>query len=411
MPERNKRYDRFARAQHRLRALLCCVFISWTLHTASCAESASPLAKLFGTPAPALSASEAEPNDSMVDAQAVVIPAEGGLELTGWIGSETDIDVFVLEGIETGHRVQVDIEISNSAAFDLRVAALDTTGSILRLVTKRRGVTRREGLDLELITDEIVQVRYIAIAAGSVRQDALPQDAVGTEYRVVINQRADDSNEAEQPLVVWLEFNGGVATSFPQSFPREIAPFSGEAIAARFAGQTQHLIEATVDRLAAHFEPYNVSFLRSDRDPHPGSPFATIFFGSENLAKLGVASSDQAIVFSEDLKYFDYMAFTIGQAAQFLANVAAHELAHVAGLVHTTGADDVMGLWNTPAQAFEPEKSFEVAPVSQENFPFGLQDGPRSLYLGFKAARSAANQSASADSPFCCSLNSTLPWE
>jgi len=165
-------------------------------------------------------------------------------------------------------------------------------------------------------------------------------------------------------------------------------PFDASVVGEAYAGATDEIKQAILNTLRSTYADYDVTFLMSDETVEPAEPHATIHFGHDDEALLGLAdnvdgynadSGQNAIVFVEHFAAYWTMKLDPQQMGQMIGNSASHELGHLLGLHHTHQADSVMDIAAGDAWDVAGERGFRVADLDPEVFPVGQLNSPRIL--------------------------------
>ncbi len=319
-----------------------------------------------------------EPNDSFVDAIAVVFDADGVALLQGMIATTGDLDVYRLGALLGGDRLTVDAETTGSV-LDVSIAVFDGSQRLVYNNDDRGGMVSRF-LDsyLQWTVRHEGNPYYLVVTNSPFA--AMGQTTGSYEIEVTFEGGFDVPAPTAQTLI--LDFDGGRVNS-PTLGNIVIEPFDASAISSVYRRQDDALqasIRATVEQ---NFARFNVTVVTSDDPPVDGDNCSTVFFGGFNPSAFGISESvdlynvdfcDDAIIYTES---FSPQVFTLLPTAEALGvaigNVAAHEAGHLLGLNHV---DDDWALMDdqSPADAFMEDQEFKEAPLSTDIMPIGTQD-------------------------------------
>jgi len=190
-----------------------------------------------------------------------------------------------------------------------------------------------------------------------------------------------------QPQVVLLDFDGAENVQIGRRPAVDVPAFDAGKIDERFAGQSEAMIEAVVEKVREDFAGLDVSIYRSNDASVPPGEYTVVYFGTYDEQLLGLAEEidpfnseceQGAIIFTDVFSLFNVFMPEMDTLAQVLANVTSHEVGHLLGLRHTA---DVHGLMDITASAGEMlhDQWFRDSALHYSVLPMGCQDGPQLL--------------------------------
>ncbi len=297
----------------------------------------------------------------------ITAAADETLSMPVSLAAEGDYQVFDLGSAAAGDEWTFFVEAEARDARRLVLAVLDGDDTVLR----------RERLSSSAM------VRHTVLQATDHLGVAVMSDAnEPVSFELVAALVQGGSAPAPREQVVYLNFEGASSLSIhgmdPISFPAFDAAMLGDA----YAGHTD-LIQAEILRaMQESYAAYNVTIISSADESAPAGAHSTIHFGGGSGERLGLGDSvdcgnedrnDDAIVYVNSFADYSVMELTPEEMGHMVGIVAAHELGHLFGLIHTEGADQLMSdtrsAWDLVGDA-----SFVRAPLSENVFPIGLED-------------------------------------
>jgi hypothetical protein len=327
-------------------------------------------------------------NGDFASAQAVTPPADSEIVIIGALDVPGDVDVYDLGPAASGDAVVADV--TGQGDLNAVAALFDGDGALIDANNDRayyadnfnpliRQTVRRNSANL-----------YLGIAASTAKHFSSPSESPTGNYSVRLSRAGGVALNPPERQVVWLDFEGGDSVQIGFEPVVVMQPFTAEAMSIRFAGQTEYIIDRLLALIQQDLDPYNVTLLDSRHHTEPTEPHSTVFFGNYNSIYPGIADSvdagntkleGEAIVYSEALSMFESLQPTADEAAQALANFAAHELGHLLGLEHTSEAGDLMSATSSPRQILEMNSEYRRARLEAPIFPIGWQNSAALLLL------------------------------
>ncbi|HKQ49749.1 MAG TPA: matrixin family metalloprotease [Phycisphaerae bacterium] len=334
-------------------------------------------------------------NSEFTSAQPATLPADGEIVIEGAIEVDGDIDVYTLGPASAGDVVVADVTGNGGLN---AVAALFNGES--ELIDANNDRSYYAGNLNPFISQTIRQDSpnlYLGVAASTATHFASSGAPTGS-YSIRLSRRPAGTVNPPRPQLVWLDFEGGESVQIAWEPVVVMNTFSAEAMSSRYAGQTDYIIDRLIAQMRQDLAPYNVTLLDSKHHTRPTEAHSRLFFGNYNASYLGLADSvdtgnnmltQEAIIYSEDLAMFESLEPTVDEAAQALANIAAHELGHLLGLEHTSESGDLMATASSARQVLEVDAEYRRARLEPTIFPVGWQSSGALLLLNL--GRSAAN--------------------
>jgi len=320
---------------------------------------------------------ENEPNDSYENAEVVL--AASDVELVGSIAAgstDFDQDIYELGAADAGDRILVELELDSGR--DVVLGMLDDQQRLLAYVDPNSRVTGPRAIDLVLHESTSLLYAVIATRSGS----TTPR---GYTVRFTVEQAAGLTGY--QPQVVVLNFDGADVVRIGNRPVVDVPPFDAANISSRFAGQTELIITAVLDRVREDYAGLGVEIYPSGDPAIPAGEHTIVYFGTYDSRLLGLADnidpynvdpSQSAILYTDTFSLFDVLLPSLEEISQALANVASHEAGHLLGLRHTWDIHDIMDITATARQMLS-DQWFRNAELHPTVLPTGLQDAPTLL--------------------------------
>jgi matrixin len=327
-------------------------------------------------------------NGDFAFAQPATLPTAGEIVIKGSIELPGDVDVYDLGPAAAGDAVVADVIAQDglnavAALFDGGETVIDANNDRLYY-----------GGNPNPLMSQTIRVTsgnlYLGIAASTATHFATPSGSPTGAYSVRVSRQPGRAVNPPRPQIVWLDFEGGDSVEIGSEPVVVMLPFTAEAMSVRFVGQTEYIIDRLLALMRQDLAPYNVTLLDSRHHTEPTEAHSTVFFGNYHALYPGIADSvdagnkkleGEAIVFSEDLTMFESLQPTADEAAQALANFAAHELGHLLGLEHTSEPGDLMSTTSTSRQILELNAEYRRARLESAVFPIGWQNSEALLLL------------------------------
>ena len=292
--------------------------------------------------------------------------------LSGQVNGEGDYKIFAFGLSQAGDRWVIGQESPSDGR--MVIALFDENMHLLARSTK-------------MAYSPLAHIMRHECAAVFVGVGTVPGQAGGA-YRYRVSRSVGAEIPPPRPQLVWLNFAGVANLTIDDHEDMTFGPFDASVVGEAYAGATDEIKQAIVETLRSVYADYDVAFLTSDETVEPAEPHATIHFGYDDEALLGLAdnvdgynadSGQNAIVFVEHFAAYWTMKLDPQQMGQMIGNSASHELGHLLGLHHTHQADSVMDIAAGDAWDVAGERGFRVADLDPEVFPVGQLNSPRIL--------------------------------
>lgn len=314
--------------------------------------------------------------------------------IAGRLSSSGDVDVYDLGPVRPGDRVRVELQSGRGlpAAFGL----FDDSGATLLINDHRNVYLGRQGPFVDLTARRASSSCLVAIASTP------GYDATGG-YTLAASIEFPASIPQPRPDVFILDFSGGRNVKIGSRSAINVPSFDAANISPDFRGQTSAMVSQVVNRVREQFAPYDITILSTSEGPISESSASRIYFGAFDSALLGVAEgvdeynatrSQNAIVFTDTFEVFNSIRPTVAGMSQAMANVAAHEIGHLLGLVHTQDPRDIMDVTASLRQLMQVQ-AFGRAPIYSTVFPLGQQDSAQLLLDAIGGDENMARAAAS----------------
>lgn len=318
-----------------------------------------------------------EPNDTFDEPVDIVLDDADQGWLQGSIRTPDDVDVYVVEGLDPGDRIKVDVTTHDSG-LDAYLAIFDEAGLVV-LQNDDRSLT-------PLLTDpflnDILRRSSSAFFLVIARAPLGPSNSSG-DYEVLISIVRDGVPPAPAGQIVLLDFDGGTVT-IPGDTTYTVDNFDTSDISASYVGWTNEVKTKIIEIIADNYEGFDLDLRRTPEDAEPaGNSFSRVLFGGFNARAFGISQAvdfynanpaDEAIVFTE-LFSPPTFGFVPGpsELAAGIANVASHELGHLLGLSHVANIKDIMDTTGAATTLLD-DQGFLSSPLDATIFPIGSQD-------------------------------------
>lgn len=316
---------------------------------------------------------EQEPNNDFATPQVITLPPESMIDISGSLSDAQDHDVYDLGAVSAGEQITVAADCADT--LDLAAAVFDEHQCLLSTSDDRGWQTdTRPSLAVTLRQD--TQHCYAVIAAS-------PKAGSAQGSYTLRILRETSAAPAARPQVLYLNFAGGQHIWLPDTTQANIPAFDAAEIDSSYAGKTADMADAIVRHVQNHYARFDVQIVSSTQSLTPPENATILYFGLYNSDLLGLADSvdeynidltQMAIIFTDTFRLFLPLKPSVEDMAVAIANVASHEAGHLLGLEHTADWDDLMDT-TAPADALLKDQEFKTAPLYDQVFPIGQQDG------------------------------------
>lgn len=316
-------------------------------------------------------------NDLFETAEPVEL-TDDPLVIRGRITGPNDVDLYDLGPTEPGDRIIVDMVPDTS--LDGAIALFDETGTCLLINDHRNVYLGQKEPFIDFVVPRRMERCFVAAAAT-------PGYRSTGEYGLVATKRSSAPLPTPRPDEVLLVFSGGSNVHVGSRGPLSVPAFDARNIDARYAGQTDSMIEEIVARIREDFAGFDVTVLSTSEGAILGRSMTRLFFGTFDPGLLGVAEgvdefnatqAQEAIVFTDTFGVFMGLQPTAVGMSQAIANVGSHEIGHLLGLVHTSDHAGIMDI-TASLNGLMIDQSFRRSPIYSAVFPIGSQDAVQSL--------------------------------
>jgi hypothetical protein len=305
-------------------------------------------------------------------ATALKLDAEGKVKLSSSL-TGSKIDVYDLGAVAPGDEVIVTITPAAGSMMDPIAAIFDVNEELFALNDDVDYPTR-----IDSAIDQIVHDASDHLYLGVSKY----QDAGAYEGNVQILRGQAIPTPGAQFIL--LDFDGGTVTIPSEGDPIHVDPFNAADIDAAYAGETVAIKAKITETVRQNYERFHIQVVTTDEPAPAADCVSTIYFGSSNALKFGVAQTvdqdnrnrcDDGIVFTDGFSDPFFPQPTTEGIAIAIGNVAAHEAGHLLGLNHVADVTDLMDSTGT-ASTLLADQEFKTSVLVPEIFPIGKQNGP-----------------------------------
>ncbi len=324
-----------------------------------------------------------ESNNSVAEAVAVKYGSDGSVTpWTGRIATADDIDVYDLGSVQPGDAISVSVLPVNGSQTYLLVGLFDDNVDMVDYDPDDSDVSTGE-IAFQHIVRHVSDHYYLGVAAYG--DDSFPAEP--GDYQVTITVTRGGTAPLPQNQVVLLDFDGG-SVEIPGEGTLTMGAFDASRVSSQLAGQDAQVKQGIKTRMETIYDGYDIDFISTDDGALPGGEYSSVVFGtgyadagfygvSQTLDSYNQIHDDSAVIVTEIWRdVYASVSTTVDQLIMSLANVAAHELGHMLGLVHVYDVQDIMDNMGAEDALLNSQIITRSALDTDQMFPFGWQNAP-----------------------------------